>query len=67
MSMACVCNIALPIMIIFAMSNVKKFNVMMRTMIKSVIAGALALRGKQRRLQLRPYQDIEHIYPIGVL
>ena len=67
MSMAGVCSIALPIMILFVMSNVKKFNVMMKTMIKSVIAGALVLRGKQRRLQLRPYQDTEHIEPVGVL
>ena len=45
MSMAGVCNIALPIMLIFMMSNVKKFGVMMKTMINSVIAGALALLG----------------------
>ena len=61
MSMAVVCNIALPIMFIYLMFNVKKFSVMMKTMIYSVIAGALAFWGEQSWLRLRPFQGTENI------
>lgn len=62
-----VCNIAFPIMLIL-MFNDKKIDVMMKTMIKSVIAGALALRRGQSWLQkLRPYQGIGNIDSVGIL
>ena len=51
MSMAGVCHIALPIIVIIMMFNVNKFNVMMKTMINSVIAGALALWGEHSWLR----------------